>query len=72
MAVTSWSCKGCTNHCYRTVDGETFQYCRAFIENGENKTEWHGDHVVCLDYTTDPDAFDPVVRIHPVHEGGIK
>lgn len=68
MAVTSWSCEGCTNHCYLTYNGVTSRYCRAFIERGENETAWFGAHLACLDYTTDPEAFDPVVRIHPLHE----
>ena len=64
MALSSWSCDGCTNICYRMVNGETFRYCRAFIEKGKNRAKWQGDHVTCRDYTQDPAKEDPVVRWH--------
>lgn len=64
MTLKSWSCKGCTNICYRTVDGETFRYCRQVIETGENRTEWRCDYIACLDYTTDPASEDKTVRLH--------
>ena len=46
-------------------NGELNTYCRAFYDTPElrNRTEWHGDEVVCLDYTTDPAAEDKQVRI---------
>ena len=59
MALTSWSCKGCTNTCYKLFEGKVYAYCS--IEN--NRTEWQGDYLACLDYTTDPDAEDKQVRI---------
>lgn len=64
MALSSWKCKGCTNICFRNVDGETFKYCRPVIEKGGIQTEWQGDKFVCLDYTTDPSATDHIVQLH--------
>ena len=64
MALSSWSCKGCTNVCYRMVGGEVFEYCRPFIEKGKNRKKWIGDHIACLDYTTDPRKTDNIVRVH--------
>ena len=61
MALSSWSCEGCTNICYRYINGEIRKYCKEF---GSSRTEWQGDYVACLDYTTDPNALDPEVRIH--------
>ena len=58
--LTSWTCNGCTNVCWRLVDGEVFKYCRLF---GRMRTEWQGDYLACLDYTTDPNATDRTVRL---------
>lgn len=65
MALRSWSCKGCTNLCYRLVHGEVVTYCRPAIEKGKNRTAWVTDeYIACLDYTTDPAATDPIPKIH--------
>lgn len=63
MTLRSWSCKGCTNHCYLMVNGEVHKYCRPMIEKRQ-RTEWQGDYIACLDYTQDPAAEDKVVRLH--------
>lgn len=63
--LRSWTCKGCTNKCLLMFNGEVFEYCKPAI-NGGNRTEWvTDDYIVCLDYTTDPSAYDSQVRIHP-------
>lgn len=63
--LQSWNCKGCTNICYRQVDGEVHKYCRQVVENGDYRTKWVTEnYVACLDYTTDPNATDPQVRMH--------
>lgn len=62
--LSSWSCKGCTNTCLRLLnDGEVYTYCRAVIEHGQNRTEWQGNHLACLDYTEDINATDKQVRL---------
>ena len=61
--LKSWSCKGCTNVCYRIANGETQEYCRSVIEKGKFHTKWVTDDFVdCLDKTTDPKATDVRVR----------
>lgn len=63
--LRSWSCKGCTNICYRLIDGEVAEYCRPVIEKGNNRREWVTDTFIdCLDKTTDPAATDPIPKIH--------
>ena len=37
--LRSWSCKGCTNICYRLIDGEVAEYCRPVIEKGNQSIE---------------------------------
>lgn len=62
--LRSWDCKGCTNVCYRLINGEVHEYCRPVLE-GRHKKEWVTDTFIdCLDKTTDPDATDAVIRIH--------
>lgn len=65
MKASSWECKGCTNICHLLFDGEVFTYCKPMVFDGGNRTEWHGNHVSCLDYTTDPKKHDVQVRLHP-------
>lgn len=63
--LKSWDCKGCTNICYRLIDGQVFKYCRPMIE-GRHRTAWISDTFVdCLNKTLDPKATDTVVRLHP-------
>ena len=62
-ALTSWRCKGCTNVCYRSLHGETFEYCKPTLE-GRVRHEWvTDDHISCLDYTTDPAVTETEVKI---------
>ena len=62
--LRSWSCKGCTNVCYRLIRGEVAMYCRPGIECRLRK-KWVTDTFIdCLDYTTDPKATDPIPKIH--------
>lgn len=65
MALSSWSCEGCTNVCYRYIDGEIRKYCKEF---GNNRTEWQGDHVACLDYTTDERKTDEQAALWEVNK----
>ena len=62
MALESWSCKGCTNICFQTYNGEIAQYCRALYDQPTVTRKWFGDKIECLEYTTDPNATDPQVR----------
>ena len=64
-SLRSWTCKGCTNICWRLVPGKgVYEYCRAY-ENGGPRKEWVTDDFIdCLDKTTDPAATDKTVRIH--------
>jgi len=65
-ALSSWSCTGCTNKCYRMCgDGQVYEYCRPVIEKGTNNRKWIGNHCSCLDYSTDPKKTDKAVRVHP-------
>ena len=66
MALKSWTCKGCTNICWRLVPGHgVYEYCRAYMDHGVVRKEWVTDDFIdCLDKTTDPDATDPVVKLH--------
>lgn len=60
----SWTCKGCTNICFRLINGEVCEYCRPVIE-GRHRKKWVTETFIdCLDKTTDPDATDPIPRIH--------
>ena len=64
--LTSWSCKGCTNLCYRldAQTGEINKYCRTTYEQPNNKgLLWEGNHLKCLDYTTDASATNNQVEI---------
>lgn len=73
MSLHSWSCEGCTNICFRLIRGEVMKYCRPVIEKGEVKREWiTEDFIDCLEKTTDPEATDPIPRIHECYlkEGG--
>ena len=63
MSLRSWSCAGCTNICFQVYEGKVAEYCRPMAEYGEHHKQWIGDMIVCLDYTTDPDATDPQVRL---------
>ena len=65
-ALRSWTCKGCTNVCYRLVPGQgVFEYCRPVIENGSHRKEWVTDEFIdCLDKTFDPSATDYNVKMH--------
>ena len=65
MALSSWNCKGCTNWCYQILpNGETGKYCRTIYDQPNHKgLKWFGDHLDCLDYTTDPKAEDTQVRM---------
>ena len=61
--LRSWSCKGCTNICYRLINGEVATYCRPVLE-GRQKIKWVTDEYVdCLNKTTDPKATDDVIRM---------
>lgn len=64
--LSSWTCKGCTNVCYRLCpDGEVCEFCRPVMETGTHRTEWvTPDHIECLDKTDDPNATDPVVQVY--------
>jgi len=62
--LSSWTCKGCTNVCYRILNGEVFTYCRPVIEKGSHRTRWEGDFINCLDKTTDPKAEDKQVKMY--------
>lgn len=65
MALSSWTCEGCTNVCYRLINGEVRKYCRPTVERGYTRREWITDDFIdCLDKTTDPDAEDPIPRVH--------
>ena len=60
----SWSCKGCTNLCYRYINGEVSEYCRPMIE-GTFRKEWITDNYIdCLSKITDPRATDQTIKIH--------
>jgi len=63
LALKSWKCKGCTNICFQMYGGEVAEYCRPMAEKGSHRTKWIGDTLFCLDYTTDPKATDPQVRM---------
>lgn len=63
MSLQSYSCKGCTNVCFRLINGEVAEYCRAVLE-GTHKTEWRGDILYCLNKTNDPSCTDNQVRIY--------
>ena len=64
MALQSWNCDGCTNVCYRLINGESVTYCRPILE-GRHCTEWVTDDFVdCLNKTTDPSATDYIVKFH--------
>ena len=63
--LRSWTCKGCTNVCYRLVPGEgVFEYCRPGIEH-RSRHEWvTEDFIDCLDKTYDPAATDREIKLH--------
>lgn len=65
MALSSWTCKGCTNICHMIApDGRLGTYCRTIYDQPNNKgLEWQGDYLACLDYTTDPEAEDKQIRM---------
>ena len=65
MALSSWDCTGCTNLCHMiTSTGEVGTYCRTIYDQPNNKgKKWFGDHIACLDYTTDPKAEDRQLRM---------
>lgn len=64
MSLKSWSCEGCTNICYRLIDGVIEKYCKAIIE-GKHITKFVTDEYVdCLTKTADPTATDPIPRLH--------
>lgn len=61
--LKSWDCKGCTNICYRLLNGETMTYCKPMLE-GRARHEWvTEDYLACLDYTTDSTALDMEVTM---------
>lgn len=61
--IKSWTCNGCTNRCYRLLNGETSTYCKPMLE-GRARHEWvTEDFLDCLDYTTDLEAEDKEVKI---------
>ena len=71
MSLKSWTCKGCTNICYRFFEGEVMAYCKPVIEKGSHRTEWvTEDFIDCLDKTTDPEATDPIPRLHECYTKG--
>lgn len=61
--LRSWSCKGCTNVCYRLINGEVAEYCRPTLEHRHRKEWITEEYIACLDYTTDPEATDNVIRM---------
>lgn len=64
MSTSSWCCAGCTNLCHQIYNGEVGTYYRVIYDQPKNKgTKWIGEHVTCLDYTTDPKAEDRQVRV---------
>lgn len=66
--LRSWSCKGCTNVCYRLINGEVAEYCKPALE-GRVRHEWvTEDFVDCLDKTMDPEATDRVIKIYGIGE----
>lgn len=68
--LKSWSCKGCTNYCYRVFNGVTYKYCIPALE-GRSKYEWVTDTFIdCLNKTTDPNVTDETVRLHPSYMRG--
>lgn len=67
-AASSWNCKGCTNLCHLSFNGKVGTYCRVYYDQPDHKgRQWiDDDTIVCLDYTTDPEAEDTQVRFwHP-------
>lgn len=65
--LKSWDCKGCTNICYRLMDGQVFKYCRPMLE-GRSRHEWVTEEMIdCLDYTTDPKAEERDVKIWSIN-----
>lgn len=62
-ALSSWSCAGCTNICYMMHNGETGTYCKAMYQGPYKGKKWYGDHIACLDYTTDPARTDNQTKI---------
>lgn len=63
--VSSWTCEGCTNICFRYIDGEIHKYCKPLL-NGTHKSKWvTPDHVECMNKTTDPKATDWDPEFHP-------
>ena len=64
--LSSWSCRGCTNVCYRLCpDGEVAEYCRPAVEKGKSRKKWvTPDHIECLDKTDDPSMTDNEVKIY--------
>lgn len=64
--LKSWSCKGCTNVCYRLINGEVAEYCKPALE-GRVRHEWvTEDFVDCLDKTMDPEAMDKNIKIYGI------
>ena len=65
MSVKSWTCKGCTNYCFRMIPGgEVAKYCRPLME-GRHRTKWITDDFIdCLDKTTDPAATENEIKMH--------
>lgn len=67
--LSSWKCGDCTNRCLLMFGGEVFTYCKPAVE-GRHRKKWvTEDFIDCLDKTTDPEAYDGQVRIHPAELG---
>lgn len=72
MGLQSYKCKGCTNKCHLSYKGEVGTYCKAIYDPNHKGIEWHGETLVCLDFTTDPTAEDKEIRewSEPMHRKG--